>query len=179
MSETQTIDVLETLEPAAQTYEVILGDRVFEQTPLSFFRKIELFSVLADAIDKALSEGALVSEFLEDIPDSSSNISDSDVFVKAVVKIVKHAPDLLRDITCISLNVKRGEREEVLALLEDIDDEQAMLILNHFVDQNWDAMQDFFSKQMMPLVGKVSEKLQSQSTLSKPSKASRPRTPKK
>ncbi len=59
-----------------------------------------------------------------------------------------------------------------------MDDEQAVEIMNNFVDQNWDAMTDFFSKQLSPLIGKVSEKLQSQSTPSKPSKASRTRTQK-
>src|SRR5574342_637844 len=128
MSEQNTNDVLETLEPSAQNYEVQLGDRVFVQSPLSFFRKVELFSVLADAIDKALSEGAIISEFLEDIPESTSDIAEADVFVKAIAKIIKFAPDILSDIFCISLNVKRNERTEVKELLEDLNDEQAMTI---------------------------------------------------
>jgi hypothetical protein len=179
MSETETIDVVETLEPSAQVYTVELGDNTYIQSPLTFFRKIELFSVLADAIDKALSEGAIISEFLDEIPGSTSDLKEADVFVKAIVKIVRFAPDILSDIFCISLNVKKNERKELKEQLEELDDEQAMDILNHFIDQNWDAMMDFFSKQVSPLVAKVSEKVQSQSTSSKPSKVSPARTQKK
>jgi len=179
MSETETINVVETLEPSAQIYTIILGERTFVQSPLTFFRKVELFSVLADAIDKALSEGAVISEFLEEIPENTSDLVEADVFVKAIAKVVKYAPDLLGDIFCISLNVKRNQREEVKELLEEMGDEQSVEIINHFIDQNWDAMMDFFSKQMSPLVAKVSEKVQSRSTSSKPSKVSRVRTQKR
>ena len=179
MSETEVIDVVEILEPSAEVYTVVLGENTYIQSPLTFFRKIELFSVLADAIDKALAEGAIISEFLDEIPGSTSDLKEADVFVKAIVKIVRFAPDILSDIFCISLNIKKYERGEVKELLQEIEDEQAMDILNHFVDQNWDAMMDFFSKQMSPLVAKVSEKVQSRSTSSKPSKASPARTPKK
>jgi len=173
-----TIDVVETLEPSAEVFSVEIGDRTYVQSPLTFFRKIELFSVLADAIDKALSEGALISEFLDEIPEDTSDLKEADVFVKAIVKVVKFAPDLLSDIFAISLNVPQGVRKQFKSDLEFIDDDQAMGILNHFIDQNWDAMMDFFSKQVSPLVEKVSNKMQSRSTSSKPSKASPRRTAK-
>lgn len=184
MSEQDTeVNVLETLEPSKTTYRVVLAEgteneTVLYQKPLSFFGKIELFSVLGDAVEKALSEGAAISELL-DVPVggiSTSSLGDADVFVKSIARIVKFAPDLLENIYCISLNVRKGDREYVKILLEDIDDDQGMEILNHFIDQNWDAMMDFFSKQVIPLVDKVSSKIQSRSTQSKPSKATRART---
>jgi len=177
MSETE-IDVVEILDPSAEPHETIIGERTYVQTPLTFFRKVELFSVLADAIDKALSEGALISEFLDEIPDSSVELKEADVFIKAIVKVVKYSPELLSDIFAISLNVSQSLRKEFKHDLENIDDDQAMDILNHFIDQNWDAMMDFFSKQVNPLIVKVSEKMRLRSTSLKPSKGSRQRTPK-
>jgi len=178
MSETETLDVIETLEPSAQSYEIIIGDTTFTQTPLSFFRKIELFSVLADAIDKALSEGAVISELLDDMPGDTSDLKEADLFIKTIAKVIKYAPDLLGDIFCISLNIKRDEREYAKELFEVMDDETAGKIMNNFVEQNWDAMMDFFSKQVSPLMSKVSEKVQSRSMQSTPSKTSRRRTAK-
>ena len=177
MTTTET-DVVEVLEPAAENYEVSIAGVNYTQTPLTFFRKIELFSVLADAVDKALSEGALISELLDEIPDSATSLTEADVFVKAIVKVVKYAPELLSDIFAISLNVPQNARRSFKEDLELIDDDTAMNILNHFIDQNWDAMMDFFSKQVSPLIAKVSEKVQSQSTSSTPLKGSRRRTAK-
>lgn len=175
---TTEVDVIEVLEPAAENFEVSIAGVTYVQTPLTFFRKIELFSVLADAVDKALSEGALISELLDEIPDSTTNLKEADVFVKAIVKVVKYAPDLLSDIFAISLNVPQNSRRSFKEDLETIDDDTAMGILNHFIDQNWDAMMDFFSKQVSPLIAKVSEKVQSPSTSSTPLKGSRRRTAK-
>jgi hypothetical protein len=167
------LDAVEVLEPEAKSYDITIGDRTFTQKPLTFFRKIELFSVLADALDKALADGAIISEFLDDIPTGTGDLREADVFVKAIAKIVRYAPDILGDVFCISLDVKRNERDEVKELFDELSDEEAMQILNNFIDQNWDAMADFFTKQMAPLVGKVSEKVQSQSASSTPSKPSR------
>ena len=185
MSETETIDVVETLEPSSPNYEIVIGDRTFTQKSLSFFGKIELFSVLADTIEKALSEGATLGELLEELPTDTQNVkasdlAETDVLVRVIAKLVKFAPEILEDVFCISLNVKRGEREEVKELLrEELSDDEAMTILNQFINQNWDAIMDFFSKQVSPLIQNVSEKMQSRSTSSKPSKASPRSTAKK
>lgn len=180
MSETLTQeDVIEILEPSTQIYEFVIGGETYYQEKLSFFRKIELFSVLADAIDKALADGALISEFLGDIPEDSSAIQDSDIFVKGLLKVVKYSEDLLKDIISISLNVPRRDRVFFNEALDSLTDEEAMTIINNFVDQNWDAMKDFFTEQVLPLVTKVSGKLQSQSTSSKPSNPSRRRAQKR
>ena len=96
----------------------------------------------------------------------------------AVAALVKYAPDLLKDIYCISLRVPRGEREFIKNLMEDqIDDEEAVKLLDNFIDQNWDVMRSFFYEQVIPLVEKVSQKIQD-STPSKPSKRTRRSTPK-
>lgn len=179
-------DVLETLEPSVPVYKVVLAEGTdyevtLQQRPLSFFGKIELFSVLGEAIEKALSEGATLSELL-DVPENTGLDTDSlreaDVFIKAIARVVRFVPDLLEDIYCISLSVKRSDREYVKELLREESDEKMMAVANQFVDQNWDAIMDFFSEQVKPMIAKVSSKLESRSTSSKPSKATRARTPK-
>ena len=175
-------NIVEVLEPSVPNYEEEIGGEIYIQKPLSFFGKIEFFSVLADGIERALSEGISLGELLDDIPDASTNPSDlreADVFIKALAKVLKVAPDLLTSIFAISLGVKRNERTQFFSALEDIEDEQAVRILDHFIDQNWDAVMDFFKERVKPLIQNVSEKLQSESTPLKPSKASRQRTAKK
>lgn len=175
-----SVTELEVLESAVPNYDEEIGGTIYTQEPLSFFGKIELFSVLADAVEKALAEGAIISEFLEDLPEtanlSASSFSEADVVVKAVAKLMKYAPETLQDIFAISLKVKRNERARFFEDIEEISDEQAMRILNHFIDQNWDAIMDFFKEQVRPLINNVSQRLQSESTSSKPSKASPRRT---
>lgn len=173
---------LEALEPSAPTYEVDISGYTFVQKPLTFFGKIELFSILAETVERALSEGATISEFLDDVPQdfsSPNQLKESDLLVKGLASIVKYSPEILKDIFCISLQVKRSDREYVKDnILDELSDDEAMKILNNFIDQNWDAVLDFFKERVSPLIQNVSERLQSPSTSSKPSKASRQRTPK-
>lgn len=183
MSATETHEEMEVLETSVPNYEEEIGGYVYIQKPLTFFGKVEFFSVLAEAIERALSEGITLGEILDDIPDSttlsSGSFREADVFIKALAKILRVAPDLLTDIFAISLGVKRNARREFVEALEDISDEQAVRILDHFIDQNWDAVMDFFKERVTPLIANVSEKLQpSESTSSKPSKVSRQRTAK-
>lgn len=180
MSETAVVDELEILQSSVKEYSEDINGEIFIQKPLSFFGKIELFSVLANAIEKALSEGAFVSELLGDGLDlANTNLGEADVLVKGIAKIMKYAPETLQEIFAISFRIKRNEKEWFFEVIEDIDDEQAMRILNQFIDQNWDAIMDFSKEQVMPLIQNVSGKLQpSESTPSKPSRASRARTKK-
>lgn len=173
---------IEALDTSTPSYEEAIGETIYSQEPLTFFGKIEFFAILANAIEKALADGALISEFLEDLPEtanlSASSFSEADVLVKGIAKLTKYAPETLAEVFAISLKVKRNERARFFDSLEEISDEQGMRIINQFIEQNWDAIMDFFKEQVKPLITNVSQKLQSESTSSKPSKASRPRTPK-
>jgi hypothetical protein len=188
MSEEKNVDIVETLEPAAQVYSVTLAEGTdaevtLYQKPLSFFGKIELFSVLGAAVEKALSEGTTIAELL-DVPDkkpdeiSGEALKEADVFIKALARAVQFAPDLFEEIYCIALRVPRGQRDYIKELLREEDDEKMMGVANTFVNQNWQAMMDFFSEQISPLIANISERLQSESTSSKPSNPTRARTPK-
>jgi hypothetical protein len=183
--ETEVIDVL---EPPAQNYEVVLKEGTDEelrlvQKPLTFFGKMEFFSVMGKAVDKALNEGLSVSD-LFDVPEDRQNLSaesfkEADLFVKAVMKLIKEAPELLGDMFAVILGVPRAQREYVKERLEeDLTDDQAFGILDHFVDQNWDMMTNFFKEKISPLTSKIGSKFQG-SESSKPSKATRQSTRKR
>lgn len=186
------MSITETLEPTIDNPVTItftlIDDSTFTYTqqPLSFFGKMELFSVLGGAVEKALSEdgGINLSSLLE-VPQrsgatlSASDFNDATVFVRGIAKLVQFAPDLLKDVYCISLRVPRQERPYVKELMEEqLSDEQGVQLLDSFVDQNWDVMRSFFFEQIQPLVEKITKKVQD-SAPSKPSKPTRQRTQKK
>lgn len=181
MSEKE-VDVVESLEPKAQVYRVVLAEGteneiVLTQKPLSFFGKIELFSVLGNAVEKALTSGTTISDLLETPEGSVDSFKEADAFVGAIASVAKVAPELISDIFCIALGVKRGEREYIKELLENENDEKMLEVERHFIEQNTEAVLDFFAQQMK-LVQETSQKMQSKSTSSKPSKATRQRTTK-
>jgi hypothetical protein len=136
MTETVEPEAIDVLEPTAQNYEVVLPESAAEeeltlyQKPLSFFGKMELFSVLGGAVDKALSEGLSISD-LFDVPEdrNAEAFQEADLFVKAVLKLVKDAPDLLLNLYNVILAVPRGQRDYISSRLEaDLDDEQGVAI---------------------------------------------------
>ena len=161
-------ELIETLAPSEVYYEIGEGDTkvVLVQKPLTFFGKIEFFSVVGKAVQDILSEGGSLSELLE-TPDYdpsvplASNASDADVFVKALSKIVANGPELLKDLYLVILNVPKGQRDHYALLLEELTDEQGVQIIDTFVDQNWEVMVSFFKERMLPLFSKISTKVQS------------------
>jgi hypothetical protein len=185
MTETVEPNVVDVLEPKAQNYVVVLPDSelgeeiVFIQKPLTFFGKMEFFSVLGGAVDKAISEGLSVTDLFEVPEDRNINaesFKEADLFVKAVLKLVKDAPDLLLNLYSVILSVPRNQRDYVKDRLEaDLSDEDGVAIFEHFIDQNWEVMGDFFKQKIVPLTSKISSKFQG-SVSSKPSKATRQNT---
>lgn len=166
----ETTEALDSLEAEVTEKIITIGEGddklVFVQKPLSFFGKIEFFSVVGKAIDSILSEGGSLSELL-DVPDYDPSVplatsaSDADVFVKALARVVQSAPEILSDLYLVILSVPRGQRAYVaMRLEEELDDEQGMQILDTFVDQNWEVMTSFFKEKVLPLANKISQKVQ-------------------
>ncbi len=161
------VDVLEILAEKEVYYEIGEGDDkiVLVQKPLTFFGKIEFFSVVGKAVQKILIDGGSLSEIL-DTPDFDpsapiqNQVTDADVFVKALSKIVEAAPELLSDLYLVILNVPKGQREYYAIRLEELSDDQGMQILDVFIDQNWEVMLSFFNEKMLPLFNKISKKVQ-------------------
>jgi hypothetical protein len=193
---TQPQDTTEILTPSVENRRVTIGPKEYEvefvQKPLSFFGKLEVFSVLGGALDKALSgpDGIVLSDLFEGPAKVGENLTnqnfrDADTFVRGIAKLVQFAPSLFSDLYVIFLGVPRGEREVVKDMMErpegdgGLSDEDGIGILETFIDQNWDVMVDFFDSKIMPLVKKIGTKVQKTgSQPSKPSKSTRRTTPK-
>lgn len=165
--ETEPTDVLEILAEQEVYYEIGEGDDkiVLVQKPLTFFGKIEFFSVVGKAVQKILIDGGSLSEILN-TPDYDpsvpiqSQVTDADVFVNALSKIIEAAPELLSDLYLVILNVPKGQREYYALRLQELSDDQGMQILDVFIDQNWEVMVSFFNEKMLPLFNKISKKVQ-------------------
>ena len=161
-------DPIEILEPEVKEKIVILGKGdetiTFIQKPLTFFGKIEFFSIMGKAIERVLSEGGSVSEIIdspEGNPLDQSSAKEADLFIKSIAKVVQYAPETLLDIYCVVLAVPRGEKEYVkIRLEEDLTDEQGFGIIDTFVDQNWEVLTSFFTERGVPLYQKITQKFQ-------------------
>ena len=184
--------VIETLEPTVAnpvrvTFTLNDGKPVtYEQKPLSFFGKMELFAVLGGALQEALSEdGGMSLKSLLDVPEkreenlSFTDFLDADEFVKVIAQLMQIAPDLLKDIFCISLAIPREAREYAKGLMEEqISDDDGIALLDGFVEQNWEVLKSFFSEKIAPLFEKMTQTAQD-SAPSKPLKATPRRTRKR
>lgn len=164
---------LETIAPTAAQRTIVLRDgeltHTFTQKPLSFFGKLEFFSVMGRALDKAMSgtDGLSLAQLFE-VParaeDGSilpSDISEADVFVRGISKVAEQAPELMGEIFCVALDVPRGNREYITELMgqseEDggLSDNDGFGILETFISQNWEVLMTFFRERIPALVGQV------------------------
>lgn len=191
--DTATADPVDALVPEYTERTITIGkdeyEMTFTQKPLSFFQKMEFFSVMGRAIDRAMSgpEGISINDLLS-LPErgetlSADDFKDADVFIRAIAKLVTEAPEILEDLYVVILGVPRTHRDFAKRLMSGpadeggLTDEDGIAILETFIDQNWDVMVDFFGERIKPLVEKVTGKVQS-SQPSKPSKGTRRRTQK-
>lgn len=187
-------DPTDIIEPPVANRPVKIGiDPLsfdFVQRPLNFFQKLEVFSLLGGALNKAMQgpDGITVSELIDgpgslDGSISEVNIRDANVFIQAIAKLVQYAPELLADLYMVVLSVPRGNRDLVKDMMErpvdegGLSDEDGFAILDTFIDQNWNVMIDFFTQRILPLANKVGAKVQ-ESQPSTPSKNTQQATPK-
>lgn len=187
MSETETEprDDAEAIVPTSNfVYYSFGGDEIplkYVQKPLSFFGKIELFGLLGQTVDKALSGGLTVADVLDEIPENGADNSED--FIRTIAKLVTYAPDFLLDLYVIALGVPKGDRQYVKTVFElqedegGLSDDQGIQILETFVDQNWKLLVDFFTERIVPMFNKMTTQVQ-KSASSKPSKTTRTVTPK-
>jgi len=164
---------LETIAPSVAERTVYLGVEpevlTFVQKPLSFFGKLEFFSVMGKALDKAMSgdEGLSLSQLFE-VPERSADGSlrpndfkEADVFVKGLTKIAEQAPEVLLDLYCVILAVPRGSRDYVKDLMQEsseeggLSDDDGFGILETFLAQNWEVMNGFFRDRIPALMETV------------------------
>ncbi len=134
------------------------NDREYIQKPLSFVGKIQFLSYIGEVLDKAMSgNNKLQLGSLFDVPVrgetlTAQDFSDAETFVQAVGKLLVYAPDFLSKSFCIWLRVPEYERDWVTAVWEEsLEDEEALDIVETFIDQNWDTLQGFFSEKLPSL----------------------------
>lgn len=164
----------DVITPAAAHKVYVFGPQdeiTLVQKPLSFFGKLEFFSLVGKAVEKALENDTTVAQLLNEggkirgATLSAEDFNDADQFMRVLGKLATYAPELILDLYVIALGVPKGQRDYIKSVLElhpddgGPTDEQGAEILETFVDQNWDVMVDFFKKQILPLVEKVTSKV--------------------
>jgi hypothetical protein len=193
--EDTTEEMVEALAPEAEEVDVTVGvgdyERTYTMRPLSFFQKMELVAVIGKALDQAMAgdEGLSLDDLLEvegfDGEIDRDSMKDADLFVRSIAKLAQYAPDLLEEVYCIALGVPRGRRKvakEIMTAPEalgGLTDDQGILILETFIDQNLEVLVDFFTVRLMPVLTRIGKKTglsltptpteQDSSTPSKPS----------
>lgn len=164
-------DVLDTIVPKKEPKVWTIGptdiQRTYVQKPLSFIAKMQWFSLVGEVLDKALSgpDGmSLNSLFSTPVRGDAlrmADFRDADTFVQAIGKLLAAAPEFLVDSYLIWLNVPDYDRDitrDLMKLPPDdggLTDEQGMEIIEVFLDQNYEALADFFTLRISQLQKRV------------------------
>lgn len=157
-------DVLHILEPRSEHRPCVLvyagASRSYVQKPLTYFRKMEFFGLVGATIDKAMEgdDGLTVNALFGTTPTSvgdltSADFGDLDSFMALVSKVAHYAPDFLKNCYVIWLDVPKAERAWAAEALDYIDDDEGQEIIETFVDQNWEALERFFTERL-PALGR-------------------------
>jgi hypothetical protein len=168
-------DVVDVLRPKAAPKQWTFGPEdmplVFIQRPLSFIQKMQWFSLVGGVLDKAMSgdNPVSVNELLTNPAAGRRGMTledfrDADTFVRAIGKLVVHAPKFVTDSYCIWLGVPEHQTKivsEVMAYPAEeggLTDDQGLEIIEVFIDQNYDALADFFGDKIGALQRRVSQR---------------------
>ena len=186
----ETVDaVIETLDPKYISREWKVTDhyggevleRTYVQRPLSFMGKLEFFSLLGRTLQSALQEegadalaGLVVTAQSATAP--SGGINGMDDAVALMTRLAQYVPEFVLDSCVIALRVPKGEREWVKSVWEtDLSDDDGMEMVEIFIEQNAEALRDFFVQRVPKLGQRISQKmnlagLSPSSTPSKPTR---------
>lgn len=179
---------VEVIKGKSEPVERILSDgvdtRKYIQRPLSYFGKLEFFSMIGETVDVALQTGLTVNTMLEAMPGQGANIqasdfADVDSFFMAIAKLTRYAPDLLKDCYCVWLNVPFDERMWAKQRLDEISDDEGIDIIETFLDQNTEAIENFIREKVIGLWKRAQSLRADSPQSSNNSKRTRRRTPKK
>jgi len=166
---------LQELRPAGAKREqkLRLGDSeaTYVQKPLSFYGKVQLFSVLGEAIDRGMSgpDGLSIDEVLGTDPaqlakQAQSGSMEVDGMARAIARLASYSPELLLEVYCVALNVPEGERPWAkLAMKQNeedggLSDDDGIEIMETFLEQNEAALRDFFVQRLIPLFTRMRTK---------------------
>jgi hypothetical protein len=167
-------DVLDTIVPSKDPKVWTIGppdmQRTYVQKEMSFLGKMQWFSLVGEALDKALSgPNGLSLNSLFSMPGASRGVfrmedfRDADMFVAAISKLLSAMPNFLLRSYMIWLNVPDYDAEIVENLMKlppdegGLSDEQGLEIIEVFLDQNYNALADFFGKRLGQLQARISK----------------------
>lgn len=172
-SESKETTPIEILEPQTAEYIFTLGEDggdpiTFTQKPLTFMGKMKLFSVFSETLRKVMENDVSINDLLDapasdSLPLSGNASKEADIFIKSIASVLEYAPEALGDIFCVILAVPAGQKDYIKVRFdEELTDEQGFTILNTFVDQNWEVLNDFFTGKGkgMSLFKKITGKFQ-------------------
>jgi hypothetical protein len=171
---------VEAIEPRYDAREWIIKDdqadfmRVYIQKPLSFSGKLQVTALLTKTLKKAMDDGLSVDGVMQTVDDATGD--DFGSFVQSIITLVEYAPDLVADLSCLSLHVPTGEREWVKSMWNRPEDEGGLSdndgieMIEIFVDQNVKALKDFFAERIPKLFRRVTSRLGTAAAVSAPSK---------
>jgi hypothetical protein len=170
-----TVPEMEKIEPSDEPkpWLLVLHGQAAEytQAPLSFFRKIEFFSLVGDTLAQAMEgeDGLTVVGMLNSIGGSMTpslepqDLQNADSFVAGLARLTSHVPDFLKDCYCIWLNIPKKERAWAREAMDGLNDAEGVEIIETFIDQNADALEDFFRETAPRLVRKAAQRFGSES----------------
>lgn len=174
------VDVIDVIEPKAAPKTWVLkeiledgtvkNEKTYVQRKMSFFGKMQFFSLVGEVIDKSISgdedaQGLRLSS-LFDLPGSrgqfkAEDFREADVFVQGVGKILTYVPDFLEKSYVIWLGVPDWQKDWAIGVMTGteerggLSDEDGLEIIEIFIDQNWESLEDFFQKKIASLRDRV------------------------
>lgn len=167
-------EILDTIVPRKEPRVWIIGppdmERTYVQKELSFLGKMQWFSLVGEALDKALSGPSGMSlNSLFSAPGMATgqfrveNFRDADMFVQAISKLLSAMPNFLLRSYLIWLNVPDYDNEVVEGLMKlppdegGLKDDDGMEMIETFLDQNYDALASFFTERLGQLQARISK----------------------
>lgn len=161
-------------------------ERTYEQRRMSFFQKLEfgrMVKRLGDGEDGETQIAELIGRLR-----TSDEAERIQVIMTLVFQLMEHGPDAAKDVLMLALNVPTDERDFVSAIIDQpvgddgtggLDDDDAVEIIETFVDQNAKAMRDLFFEKFGRIREKVEKAFFPTQESSKSSKRTRRNTPRR
>lgn len=186
-------EVLDTIQPMRGARTQIIwttmqndkGEEVrveykYVQRELSMIAKAQWFSLVGDVMDRALGgENKLSLAALFEPPEgwseegiSMQRMKEADTFMHALSKLIKFMPSFLEESFCIWLNVPDFEEPIVKPLMArspeigGISDDDGFAMVETFIDQNWDALEEWGRGKVAKLRKRIEEKQKDRKSLS-------------
>lgn len=170
-------EVLDQIQPSKEWHTWTLGTgdskREYIQKPLGYMKKMQLFSLTGATIRQALATGGdgALSDILGGTGSlqergkqlTSQDFRDTESFISLVASLATWAPEFLEQAYCIVLNVPLNEREWARSMMDQnhedggFSDEDGFQIINVFIEQNWQAILDFFGVHLKSVIQTVQD----------------------